>query len=146
MKAPTWEKCHYYSNGLCPQHTAIDRAYLIPQLLEVHHIEAAIKLCEQCEKYHYEKRKFQRIKRPLKVTIANQEKRRRSAGTLVDVSVEGALVKLDHWIDFGKNELVQVQLSSATMDSNQVKADLMNLSGRIRRLARDKQELAIVFL
>ena len=72
--------------------------------------------------------------------------KRRSEGTLVDVSTDGALVKLDHWVDFNKNETVKLQLFTENIFSNQTKADSMTFSGRIRRLARKKQELAIIFL
>ena len=146
MAQPAWVKCNYYSDGLCPQHQDIDRAYLIPQLLDGRQMQAAKKLCEECEKHHSEKRKSPRIKRALKVAITNQEQKRRSEGTLVDVSTDGALVKLDHWVDFNKNETVKLQLFTENIFSNQIKADSMTFSGRIRRLARKKQELAIIFL
>ncbi|UCE81639.1 MAG: PilZ domain-containing protein [Deltaproteobacteria bacterium] len=145
MKEPAWEKCQYYSSGHCPKNQAIDKAYLIPQLLEPSEIETAKKICEQCEKCHDEKRKYQRITRPLRVVVTNKEPKKNIEGTIVDVSINGALVKLDDWVNFTPDEMVDLQLYSGDKVSDPVETNVIKLSGRIKRLTKEKQELAIMF-
>ena len=69
MKKPAWEKCQYFSEGNCPQHGVIDKAYLIPQLLDTSQMQAAKEICEDCAKYLAEERKYPRIKRPFEAAI-----------------------------------------------------------------------------
>jgi hypothetical protein len=73
MKAPAWETCQYYGAGQCPQHIVIDKAYLIPQLLDDSEIKTAEKICENCEKSLADRRRYQRVKRPLKVAITHMK-------------------------------------------------------------------------
>ena len=146
MKMPAWERCQFYSDGHCPQHVVIDKAYLTPQLLEPSHLQAAIATCEDCEKHLSEKRRYPRIKRPFKVMITNHEPKRMGEGITVDISINAALVKLDQWTDFSKNEVVQLQLHSVDKDQNQTRADTTDLRGIIKRMTTERQELVIVFL
>ena len=81
MKEPAWEKCQYYSGGHCPQHPIIDRAYLIPQLLDDFQIQFARKICTNCDKNISEMRKYQTLKRLFKVLITNQKPEKRFEGT-----------------------------------------------------------------
>ena len=146
MKEPAWEKCQYYSSGHCPKNQAIDKVYLIPQLLDPSEIEAARRICEHCEKCHDEKRKYQRIIRPFRVVVTNKEPKKNVEGTIIDVSINGALVRVDDWVNFAKDEMVDLQLYSTDKVSDPVKTNVIKLTGRIKRLTRDKQELAIMFI
>ncbi len=146
MKASAWETCYYYSAGQCPQHRVIDKAYLIPQLLDDSQIQTAKKICENCEKSLADRRQYQRVKRPLRVAITHMESRERIGGTLVDVSINGALVNLDRSVDFQQDEMVELQLYHEGSDSHQPRADTKNLRGRVNRLAKEKLELAVIFL
>jgi hypothetical protein len=110
MKRPTWEKCHYYCTRRCPEHLTIDKAYLIPQLLEPSAIKAANDACDRCEIYHKKKRKYRRIARPFRVVVSNKKPKRNIVGTVVDVSVKGALIKLDNSTHFNKEEMVNLKL------------------------------------
>jgi len=146
MKKPTWEKCHYYSTRRCPEHLTIDKAYLIPQLLEPSAIKAANDTCDQCEIYHKEKRKYRRIARPVRVVVSNKKPKRNIEGTIVDVSVKGALIKLDNWIHFNKEQMVNLKLYYNKVISDKEEIKVVNVSGKIKRVAKEKQELAIVFV
>jgi len=146
MKKPTWEKCHYYSSRRCPEHLTIDKAYLIPQLLEPSAIKAANDTCDRCEIYHKDKRKYRRIARPFRVVVSNRKPKRNIEGTVVDVSVKGALIKLDNWMHFNKEEMVNLKLYYSKLMSDKEEINIVNVSGQIKRVAKEKQELAIVFI
>jgi len=146
MKNAAWEKCHYFSSGRCPEQSAIDKAYLIPQLLELSEIEAATETCEQCEHYNEEKRKYRRVSRPFRVVVSNKEPNKSIEGNIVDVSMNGALIKLDNWMSFDKDETVNLQLQTNDEVENKVKSKTINLRGRVQRITREKQELAIIFV
>jgi hypothetical protein len=146
MKKPTWEKCHYYYTRRCPEHETIDKAYLIPQLLEPSAIKAANDTCDQCEIYHQEKRKYRRIARPFRVVVSNKNPKRKIQGTVVDVSINGALIKLDNWIHFNKEEMINLKLYYSKVSSDKKEINIVNVSGQIKRIAKEKQELAIVFI
>jgi len=146
MKKPTWEKCHYFSTRRCPEHATIDKAYLIPQLLKPSDIQAANDTCEQCEIYHKEKRKYHRVARPFRVVVSNKKPKRNIEGTIVDVSVKGALIKLDNWTHFNKEQMINLKLYYKKLISDKEEINVVNLSGKIKRVAKEKQELAIVFI
>ena len=146
MKNAAWENCDYFSSGRCPEQTTIDKVYLIPQLLELSEIEAATATCEQCEHYHEEKRKYRRVSRPFRVVVSNKEPNKSIEGTIIDVSINGALIKLDNWPRFDKDETVNVQLQTSDKVKDTVKYKTINLCGRVQRITREKQELAIVFM
>lgn len=146
MKEPVWERCHYYSIGQCPEQPTIDKAYLIPQLLKPSQLEAAADTCDQCEYYHEEKRKYRRVTRSFKVIVSNKEPRKKTQGTIVDVSINGALIKLDNWSNFNKDETINLQLYADDVVVDKEKTNVINISGRIKRVRKEKHELAIVFL
>ena len=146
MEEPTWEKCHYYRSRRCPQHSTIDKAYLIPQLIRAAELKAAIDTCNQCEIYHKEKRKYRRIARPFRVEVSKEKSKRNIEGTIVDVSVKGALIKLDNWIHFNKEQIVNLKLYYNKVISDKEEINVVNVSGQIKRVAEEKQELAIVFI
>jgi len=146
MKKPTWEKCDYFSTRRCPEHATIDKAYLIPQLLEPSAIKAANDTCDRCKIYHQEKRKYRRIPRPLRVVVSNKKPKRNIEGTIVDVSVKGALIKLDKWIHFNREQMVNLRLYYNKVISDKEEINVVNVSGKIKRVAKERQELAIVFV
>ncbi|MEJ2364306.1 MAG: PilZ domain-containing protein [Deltaproteobacteria bacterium] len=146
MRKPTWEKCHYYFTRRCPEHETIDKAYLIPQLLEPSAIKAANDTCDRCEIYHQEKRKYRRIARPFRVVVSNKKPKRKIRGTVVDVSINGALIKLDNWIHFNKEEMVNLKLYYSKVSPDKKEINIAKVSGQIKRVAKEKQELAIVFI
>jgi hypothetical protein len=146
MKEPVWERCHYYCSGQCPEQSTMDKAYLIPQLLKPSQLKAAIDTCDQCEYYHEEKRKYRRVTRSFKVVVNNNEPRKNTQGTIVDVSINGALIKLDKWSSFNKNETVNLQLYADDVVVDEEKTNVINVCGRIKRVTKDKLELAIMFV
>ena len=146
MKKPTWEKCHYYYTRRCPEHETIDKAYLIPQLLEPSAIKAANDTCDQCEIYHQEKRKYRRIARPFRVVVSNKKPKRQIQGTVVDVSIKGVLIKLDNWVHFNKEEMINLKLYYSKVTSDKEEINIVKVSGQIKRVAKEKRELAVVFV
>jgi hypothetical protein len=146
MKEPVWERCHYYCSGQCPEQSTIDKAYLIPQVLKPSQIIAATDTCDQCEYYHEEKRKYRRVTRCFKVVVSNKEPKKNTQGTVVDVSTNGALIKLDNWINFNKDETVNVQLYANDIVVDEKRTNVINLCGRIKRVTKEKHELAIMFV
>ena len=146
MKEPVWESCHYYCIGQCPEQPIIDKAYLIPQLLKPSQLKAATDTCDQCEYYREEKRKYRRVTRPFKVIVSNKEPRKSTRGTIVDVSKDGALIKLDKWVNFNKNEIINLQFYTNDIVVDKEKHGVIYVHGRIKRVTKKKRELAIMFV
>ena len=146
MKKPTWEKCHYYYTRRCPEHETIDKAYLIPQLLNPSAIKAANDTCDRCEIYNQEKRKYRRIARPFRVVVSNKKPKRQIQGTVVDVSIKGVLIKLDNWVHFNKEEMINLKLYYSKVTSDKEEINIVKVSGQIKRVAKEKRELAVVFV
>ena len=124
----------------------MDKAYLIPQLLKPSQIKAATDTCDRCDYYHEEKRKYRRVTRSFKVVVSNKEPRKSTQGTIVDVSINGALIKLDNWTHFNKDETVNLQLYANDIVVDEEKANVINVCGRIKRVTKKKRELAIMFV
>ncbi len=124
----------------------MDKAYLIPQLLKPSQIKAATDTCDQCEYYNEEKRKYRRVTRSFKVVVSNKEPRKSTQGTVVDVSINGALIKLDNWTHFNKDETVNLQLYANDIVVDEEKTNVINVCGRIKRVTKEKHELAIIFV
>jgi len=124
----------------------MDKAYLIPQLLKPSQLKAAIDTCDQCEYYHEEKRKYRRVKRSFNVVVSNKEPRKNTQGTIVDVSINGALIKLDNWTNFNKDETVNLQFYTNDKFVDKEKPNVINVCGRIKRVTKKKRELAIMFV
>ena len=146
MKEPVWERCHYYCSGQCPEQSTMDKAYLIPQLLKPSQLKASADTCDKCGYYHEEKRKYRRVTRSFKVLVSNKEPRKNTQGTIVDVSINGALIKLDNWINVNKNETVNLQLYADDLVKDEEKTNVINVCGRIKRATKEKRELAIMFV
>ena len=124
----------------------MDKAYLIPQLLKTSQLKAATDTCDQCEYYREEKRKYRRVTRPFKVVVSNKKPRKNTQGTIVDVSKDGALIKLDNWTNFNKDETVNLQFYNNEMVVGKEKPNVINVCGRIKRVTKEKRELAIMFV
>ena len=124
----------------------MDKAYLIPQLLKPSQLEDATDTCDQCEYYREEKRKYRRVTRPFKVVVSNKKSRKNTQGTIVDVSKDGALIKLDNWTNFNKDETVNLQFYNNEMVVGKEKPNVINVCGRIKRVTKEKRELAIMFV
>ena len=124
----------------------MDKAYLIPQLLKPSQLKAAIDTCDQCEYYHEEKRKYRRVERSFNVVVSNKEPRKNTQGTIVDVSINGALIKLDNWTNFNKDETVNLQFYTNDKFVDKEKPNVINVCGRIKRVTKKKRELAIMFV
>ena len=124
----------------------MDKAYLIPQILKPSQLKAATDTCDQCEYYREEKRKYRRVTRPFKVVVSNKKPRKNTQGTIVDVSKDGALIKLDNWTNFNKDETVNLQFYNNEMVVGKEKPNVINVCGRIKRVTKEKRELAIMFV
>ena len=147
MEGAYWAKCQYYAAGNCWDELRIllDRAYLIPHLLDSSEIEAAKKVCRDCKKL--ERRDSYRIRRPLTVILTSQQPNTRVEGTVINSSATGALVKLKEWIDISNGQVVEVVLTSTNNDNpGQPSSIAMRESGVIKRHSRKRRQVAIMFL
>ena len=146
MAEDHWEECQYYAAGNCPEslQILIDRAYLLPQLLDSSQIEAAKEACQNCEKL--ERREAPRIEKPLSVVISKNGVNTISEGTIVNVSEGGALIKLEDWANFRKDQTIEFKICYADKSSDQANSIVLNGSAVVKRIARKNQELGIMFL
>jgi c-di-GMP-binding flagellar brake protein YcgR len=119
---------------------------LIPQLLDPTQIIDAKRLCEKCVKIFVEKRKDVRIKRPLRVVITKRDQEESFHGTILDVSSGGALVKLENLPNFHMDEILRLKIYSYNGVSDKSDTDAISVDGAVKRLAENKNEIAIVFV
>jgi hypothetical protein len=110
MKGHPWQTCHYYPDGCCPNHTIIDKAYLIPQLLTRSELAAIRAKCATCELRHRNRRKHRRVERQLDVAIFHERSRRGVPGATLNLSKLGALIKVGDGTGFRVNERVRLRL------------------------------------
>jgi hypothetical protein len=145
MSNEYWKNCPYYENGNCPQSESIDAAYLIPQLLDPADIDSIKQTCKTCGKYLDQKRKYPRIKRPLQIVLIT-EHQKAIKGNIVDLSEGGALIQLQKWADFKKDEkvLLEIYPSHPTLDKSS--HELTKVSGLIKRIEPESKQLVMVFL
>ena len=146
MEQPTYEKCQYLSKGQCPYKSTIERALLIPQLLDPTEIIDAKRLCEKCGQIFVEKRKHARVQRPMRVIITRQDQEESFHGTILNVSSGGALVKLKNLPNFHMEEILLLKIYSYTGVSDKSDNDAISVDGAVERLAENKNEVAIVFV
>ena len=142
----TYEKCQYLSIGQCPYRSSIERALLIPQLLDPTEITDAKRLCEKCRQILIEKRKDVRVNRPLRAIITRRDQEESLHGTILDVSSGGALVELEDLPNFHVNEICRVEIYSYDSFSDKSDTDAISVDGIIKRLTANKNEIAIVFI
>ena len=146
MEQPTYEKCQYLSSGQCPYRSTIERALLIPQLLDPAQIIDAKRLCEKCGQIIVEKRKHVRVQRPLRVVITRRDQEESFHGTILDVSSGGALVKLENLPNFHMDEIFRLKIYPYGGVSDKSDTDEISVDGAVKRLAENKNEIAIVFV
>ena len=140
-----WDKCSYYESGDCPQPEAIDRALLIPQLLDTSEVEATEQICLTCGKYLDQKRKHPRIKRPFQIILLRGRKTALE-GDVVNISKGGVLVKLQNWVDFEEDEKVTLKIYPSQIAGKKASTSAFNVSAQVKRIESQKKQLAIVFL
>ena len=146
MEQPAYETCEYLISGQCPYKSTIERAFLIPQLLDPTQITDAKRLCEKCRQILVEKRKDLRVKRPLRVVITKRDQEESFHGIILDVSSGGALVKLENLPNFHMDEILRLKIYSYNGVSDKSDIDAISVDGVVKRLAENKNEIAIVFL
>jgi hypothetical protein len=146
MEQPTYETCEYLGNGQCPYRSTIERALLIPQLLDPTQIIDAKRLCEKCVQIFVEKRKDVRVKRPLRVVITKRDQEESFHGIILDVSSGGALVKLENLPNFKMDEILRLKIDSYGGVSDKSDTDAISVDGAVKRLSENKNEIAIVFV
>jgi len=146
MEQPAYEKCKYLASGQCPYKSTIERSLLIPQLLAPTEIADAKRLCEECRQFLVEKRKKARVQRSLRVVITRRDQEETFHGTTLDVSSGGALVKLENLPNFHMDEIFRIKINSNSSVSDQSYTDSISVDGVVKRLAEDKNEIAIVFV
>jgi hypothetical protein len=146
MEHPTYKKCHYFSSGQCPYKLTIERALLIPQLLDSTQIIDAKRLCEKCRQIFVERRKAIRVQRPLRVIITRPHQEESFHGTILDVSSGGALVKLENLPNFHMDEIFSLKIYSHSLIPNKLDNDAISVDGAIKRLDKNTNEIAIVFV
>jgi len=146
MEQPTYEKCQYLGKGQCPYRLTIERALLIPQLLDPTQVIDAERLCEKCGQIFVEKRKHVRVQRPLRVIITRQDQEESFHGTILDVSSGGTLVKLESLPNFHMDEILRLKIYSYSGVSHKSDNDAIEVEGAVRRLADNENEIAIVFV
>ena len=110
MKRHPWQMCHYYPDGCCPNRTLIDKAYLIPQLLTRSELAAIRTKCATCDLCHRNRRKHRRVARHLDVAIFDEGSRREQRGATVNLSKQGALIKVADGTGFQVNQIVRLRL------------------------------------
>ena len=146
MEQAAYEKCQYLDSGQCPYKSTIERALLIPQLLDPTQITDAKRLCEKCGQILVEKRKDVRVKRPLRVVITKRAQEESFHGISLDVSSGGALVKLENLPNFHMDEIFRLKIYSYSGVSDKSDTDAISVDGTVKRLAENENEIAIVFV
>ena len=145
MENNYWENCSYYEGGKCPQPETIDRALLIPQLLDASEIEAIKQICRTCGKYLDQRRKHPRITRPLQIILLRGRKTALE-GDVVNISQSGVLVKLQNWVDFDENETVVLKIYPYRVAAEKNSTATLKISAQVKRIDAEKKELAMIFL
>jgi len=110
MKGHPWQTCHYYPDECCPNRALIDKAYLIPQLLTPSELAAIETRCATCELCRRNRRKHRRIVRQLDVAIFHEGSSREVRGATLNLSKQGALIKVGDDTGFKVNEKVHLRL------------------------------------
>jgi hypothetical protein len=146
MEKPTYERCQYLGCGQCPYESIIERALLIPQILDPVQIAAAQRICDKCGQVRVERRKAVRVERPLRVDFTKRDNGERYHGAILNVSGGGALVKLKDWGNFHMEEIIHLILSSYGSVQNKSQNNTIRLDGIIRRLMQHQNAIAIAFI
>ena len=140
-----FEKCPYFDTGQCPQPEAVARAHLVPQLVGRSAVEATKRVCRTCGKYLDEKRKYPRVRRPLPVILLKGEKTA-IEGEIVDVSPGGARIRLNKWVDFDEDGKATLEIDASHADAEGVSSSVIKVTGSIKRIDDQEQQIAIAFI
>ena len=133
MEQPAYETCEYLISGQCPYKSTIERALLIPQLLDPTQIIDAKRLCEKCGQILVKRRKAVRVQRPLRVVITRRDQEESFHGTILDVSSGGALVKLENLPNFHMDEIFRLKIYSYSGVSDKSDTDAISVDGAVKR-------------
>jgi hypothetical protein len=114
MKGHPWQMCHYYPGECCPNHTLIDKAYLIPQLLASSELALIESKCSACEICRRNRRKDRRVPRHLTVAIFDEGSGQEVEGATLNVSDRGALIEVGGGTGFRVNQEVHLRLCDET--------------------------------
>jgi hypothetical protein len=146
MRESRWESCQFFRSGQCPEQPTIDRAYLIPQLLDQSELEAAQKMCENCELGRDEKRKNLRISRPFRLVVINPESKTSTNACSVNISKCGILVEMESWLDMNKNDLVHLIINENESNMNESGDHRIHIVGSVKRIMKKDSRVAISFI
>ncbi len=145
MSKDRWNKCPYFAEGQCPHGQIIDRAYLIPQLLEASELEKAVRVCGECGQYLAERRKHTRLKKPFKSIIHKEHEEVPIAGNILNVSEMGILVRLEDWSPFDINEKIQIEIHPRHNSPEKLDNEIIRTSGEVKRVDSKTRQLALMF-
>ena len=144
MEKPTYEECHHLNIGQCPNEFLLQKALLIPQLLAPSELAEAIEACKSCGSYLKERRKHSRIMRPLSCNVS-RDNGAAIQGQIINISGNGALIKVEHWSDFKRDEKVKLTINLAG-ESIIGESCTIEVPSQIKRLTIDKKKLGVFFL
>ena len=144
MEKPTYEGCHHLNIGQCPNEFLCQKALLIPQLLDPSELAEAIEACKSCGSYLKERRKHSRIKRPLRCNVS-KDTGSAIQGQIINISGNGALIKVKHWSDFKSDEKIKLTIYLAG-ESIIKESRTIELCSQIKRLTIDEKQLGVFFL
>ena len=146
MEKPIYEECHYLNIGQCPNQFLLQKVHLIPQLLDPTEITDAKRLCEKCRQSLVEKRQDVRVNRPLRAIITRRDQEDSLHGTILDVSSGGVFVELEDLPNFCVDEICHLEIYSYDSFSDKSDTDAKSVDGIVKRLAENKNKIAIVFI
>ena len=129
MKRHAWQRCHYYPGGSCPNQSLIDKAYLIPQLLARSELAAIETTCAACEVCHRNRRKHRRLPRPFDVAIFDERSGREACGATLNVSKQGALIKVGDRTGFQVDQELRLRLCDKGGYCKSTRAVITRLEG-----------------
>jgi hypothetical protein len=141
-----WEKCPFYAEDECPKTSLVDRAYLIPHLLNSSEIGEVEEVCKKCGLYLHEKRKYIRLRKPFRVAVISDESGTRLQGKIINVSGVGALIMPDNWSDFAVNQEIELEIYSRPKASKNKEDSAIKVSGIIKRVIDEDKQVAVMFL
>jgi hypothetical protein len=144
MEKPIYEECHYLNIGQCPNQFLLQKALLIPQLIDPSELAEVIEACKSCGSYLKERRKHSRIMRPLRCNVS-KDNGTAIQGQIINISGNGALIKVKDWSDFKSDEKVKLTIYLAG-ESIINESCTIEVSSQIKRLALDKKKLGVFFL
>jgi len=146
MEKGSWDRCPYFRDGHCPYSEAIDRAYLIPDIIAPSELEKAGHTCLKCGNYLKERRKYLRLKKPFKAVMRRGAEGAPAEGQIVNVSGVGALVVLNEWVELHVGEVLQLEIFPRLECTRQSSRGILKAAGRVNRVSRKNREVAVTFL